>query len=77
MTRSQLGGLAFAQGRVLDAGRCFVEVITVFLRHNDLHSAQIVVGNFVIAYQSVPSEEKVELKKLWEEAGLGPMPVDE
>lgn len=77
MTRGQLGGLAFAQGRVLDAGRCFVEVITVFLRHNDLHNARIVVGIFVHAYQSASPDDKAELKKLWDEAGLGPTPVDE
>jgi tetratricopeptide (TPR) repeat protein len=77
LTRGQLGHLALAQGRVLDAGRCFVEVITVFLRHNDPHSAQIGVDNFVIAYQNAPPDDKAELKKLWDEARLGPMPVDE
>jgi hypothetical protein len=77
MTRGQLGGLAFAQGQVLEAGRCFVEVITVFRRHNDPHRAQIGVGNFVIAYQNASPDDKAELKKLWEEARLGPMLVDE
>ena len=76
-TYGQLGIMAGLQENYVDSGRWLIKCVATFLRVNDPHSAQRNTNNFVIFLQQASPEEQAALRRLWDEAGLPPLPQDE
>jgi hypothetical protein len=73
-TYSGLGVIAGRQNHFLESGRWLVRAIAGFVSQNDPHAAERNVNNFMIFYRQAPPADPAELRKIWEEAGLGAFP---
>ena len=76
-TYGQLGLLAQLQGHFVQSGRWLVKAIIAFAHQQDAHYAKIAVENFLIIYREAPPDDQAKLRKIWEEAQLGPFPEDD
>ncbi len=76
ITYGQLGVLAGVQERFRESGEWLVKSLKVFRRANDPHYAQHVVSNFLATYGRASDGDKAELRRMWEQAGLGPLPEE-
>ena len=45
-----------------------------FRRANDPHYAQQAASNFLVIYGRGSEDDKAALRRMWEQAGLGPFP---
>ena len=73
-TYSQLGLLAGVQERFRESGEWIIKSLTAFRRTNDPHYAKQTVRNFLVFYGRASDDDKVALRAMWEQAGLGPFP---
>ncbi len=74
ITYHQLGLLARSQDHFVEAGRWLVRAIVGFTRQQDAHYAKVAVDSFLITYRQAPPDDQTQLRKIWEEAGLGAFP---
>jgi tetratricopeptide (TPR) repeat protein len=72
----QMGILRAGQERLVESGAWFVKGILAFIRTDDKRLAIQNRQNFVITYKKAPPADKSELKTLWQDAGLGPLPPE-
>ncbi len=73
-TYNQLGLVARLRGRYVDAGRWVIKAIQIFLAFRDEANVQNIANNFAVFYGEASPPEQAELKRMWEEAGLGKFP---
>ncbi|MCP4130342.1 MAG: tetratricopeptide repeat protein [bacterium] len=66
-TYAQLGNLAGLQKKFEEAGQWLIKALIMFINCNNMHSAQIVVCNFMVFYNQVSQETQSNLKAQWEE----------
>ena len=74
ITYGQLGVLARVQERLRESGEWLIKSLTAFRRANDPHSVQQTASNFQVFYGRASDGDKAELRRMWEQAGLGPFP---
>lgn len=72
MSYAQLGIIAGRKKDFTEGSRLFIKCIKAFSRSSDSEGMKKGATNFVINYLNSPPELQPELKKIWEEAGLGP-----
>ena len=73
-TYCQLGVLAAAQERFRESGEWLIEGLKVFLRANDANNVQQAASVFLVTYGKASDDDKAELRRMWEQAGVGPFP---
>ena len=74
ITYAQLGVLAGGQERLRESGEWLIKGLKVFRRANDPHYAQQAARDFLVIYGRASDDDKAELRRMWEQAGLGPLP---
>lgn len=74
---SNLGALEGVRGNYLDSGRWYIKCMTTFRVTNDPVGVERNARNFLITLRKASAVEKVQLRAMWEHAGLGPLPEDE
>jgi len=62
------------QGHFVESEGWLVRAIVGFTRQQDARYAEVAVDNFLITYRQAPSDDQTQLRKIWEEAGLGAFP---
>ena len=74
ITYHQRGVLAGVQERFRESGEWLIKSLTSFRRANDPHYEQQAASNFLVFYGRASDDDKAELRRMWEQAGLGPFP---
>ncbi|HRD68441.1 MAG TPA: tetratricopeptide repeat protein, partial [Candidatus Competibacter sp.] len=72
LTYGNLGVLEGRQNNFVESGRWLVRAIVGFTHQQDAHYAKAMVHNFLIFYRQAPPDDQIQLRQIWEEAGLGP-----
>ena len=71
MSFGQLGLLAWQRKRFVEAGQWLVKSIATFAKTNDSRGVKNGVRNFLGIYRDAPTEDKKQLKRMFEQAGFG------
>jgi tetratricopeptide (TPR) repeat protein len=70
LTVAQMAVTARDEGRVLDAGRGFIQAVQRFARARDSHRTRAATEDFRRTLALAAPDEAQELERLWKEAGL-------
>ncbi len=73
-TYCQLGTLSYLQQNHIEAGRWLIRAANGFLKSNDSHLAQQTANNFLVFLRAASADEQRQLRAMWQEAGLPPLP---
>ncbi len=76
-TYGQLGILAGMRERYTESGQWLIRCVATFARQHDKAGVQRNVQNLMVFFGRATATEREGIKKLWEEAGLGPFPAPE
>lgn len=74
-TYCQIGILNGKWGKHLEAARWLIKSANGFVRCDDSIRAQRTVGNFLVLLRSASADERCQLRAMWHEAGLPPLPT--
>jgi tetratricopeptide (TPR) repeat protein len=72
---NHLASIAQDEGGFLESGQLFIASITGFLQTNDTNNATSAANNFMMCFSEASTEDQMQLKALWTEAGLGEFPT--
>ncbi len=76
VTYASLGLTAGLQNQIEKAGECLIKGLTRLVRTNDPAGADSCVSVFQRCLNHATAKDRIKLKALWDEAGLGPLPDD-
>ncbi|HUS85587.1 MAG TPA: tetratricopeptide repeat protein [Anaerolineales bacterium] len=76
-TYIEIGILRSLQGRNIEGCEWFIKSIRNDLEAGDQEHAREGAHNFLVTFRSASEEERLKLRAMWDEAGLGPFPTDQ
>ena len=75
-TYGQLGILSRLREHLVESAQWLIKCVRAFQNCHDPHSAGIAMQNFMLSLGKAPQADKAQMVKLWQEAGLGDLPID-